>query len=85
MNENFEADFEGIVVGRSFGIDWLFRLYGVSDMKSYEVILSDEFCRRCKNLSHCVWRCISNDTCFEMTGFEERKEDEEGSEQKETF
>ena len=84
MNENFEEDFEGIVVGCGFGIDWLFRLYGVSDMKSYEVILSDEFCRRCKNLSHCAWRCISNDTCFEMTGFEERKEDEEDGEQKET-
>ena len=84
MNENFEADFEGIVVGRSFGIDWLFRLYGVSDMKSYEVILSDEFCRRCKHLWHCAWRCISNDTCFEMTGFEKRKEDEKDGEQKET-
>lgn len=84
MNENFEADFEGIVVGRSFSIDRVFCLYGVSGMKSYEVILSEEFCRRCKNLSHCAWRCISNDTCFEMTGFEERKEDEEGCEQKET-
>ena len=32
MNENFEADFEGIVVGRSFGIDRVFCLYGVSSM-----------------------------------------------------
>ena len=85
MNENGKTDFEGIVIGRGFGICWLFHLYGVSDMKSFEVILSEEFCRCCKNLSHCAWRCISNVTCFEMTGFEERKEDEEGSEQKETF
>lgn len=53
-------------------------------MKKYEVLLYEEFCKRCKWLSHCPWRCISGDTCFEMTEFEERQENENDSERKET-
>ena len=53
-------------------------------MKDYEVLLYEEFCKRCKKLTYCAWRCISNDTCFEMTAFEERKENGTDDERKET-
>lgn len=59
-------------------------LYGVSGMKDYEVLLYEEFCKRCKKYTYCAWRCISDDTCFEMTAFEERKENGKDDERKET-
>lgn len=53
-------------------------------MKDYEVLLYEEFCKRCKKFTYCAWQCISNDTCFEMTAFEERKENGKDDERKET-
>lgn len=43
MNENFEADFEGIVIGRGFGIDRVFCLYGVSSMTEKDTELWNKF------------------------------------------
>lgn len=45
-------------------------------MKEYEVFLYEKFCKSCKSIAHCPWLCISGGTCFEMTAFEERKENE---------
>ena len=59
-------------------------LYGVSSMKDYEMPLYEKFCKRCKKLADCAWLCISNDTCFEMTALEERKENEKDDERKKT-
>ena len=53
-------------------------------MKDYEMPLYEKFCKRCKKLADCAWLCISNDTCFEMTAFEERKENEKDDERKKT-
>lgn len=53
-------------------------------MKGYEVLLYEEFCKRCKKVKSCPWLCMSNDTCFEMSAFEERKENENDDERKKT-
>lgn len=52
-------------------------------MKEYEVLLYEEFCKRCKSLAHCPWRCLSGDTCFEMVAFEAYGEMENDNECKE--
>lgn len=51
-------------------------------MKQIEVPFYENYCKRCKSLAHCPWRCISGDTCLEMTAFEENKEHESDSEEK---
>lgn len=53
-------------------------------MKNYELLLYEKFCKRCKSFACCPWLSISNDTCFEMTEFEERKENESDDEGKST-
>ncbi len=46
-------------------------------MKDYEIPFYENYCKRCKSLDHCPWRCISGDTCLELTKFEEAtKEDD---------
>lgn len=64
----------------------LFYIYGGAIMKQYEISFYENYCKRCKSLAHCPWRNISDDTCLEMTGFEEREENEKdnGNERKET-
>ena len=74
----------GVVWSSSCGGYRIFYLYGVSSMKDYEMPLYEKFCKRCKKLADCAWLCISNDTCFEMTAFEERKENEKDDERKKT-
>ena len=54
-------------------------------MKDYELPFYLHYCmRRCKSFEHCPWLCISGETCLELTEFEERKENENDSERKET-
>ena len=51
-------------------------------MTGYEVLLYEDFCKRCKKVKECPWLCISNDTCFEMVAFEERNENEKHEREK---
>ena len=51
-------------------------------MKGYELALYEKFCKHCKKVVYCPWLCMSNDTCFEMTAFEERKENEKDERKK---
>jgi len=53
-------------------------------MKKVETAFYENYCLRCKFLSHCPWRCISGDTCLELTKVEERNEKETEKELKET-
>ncbi len=53
-------------------------------MKEVETAFYENYCLRCKFLPHCPWRCISGDTCLELTRFEERNENENDNERKET-
>ena len=52
-------------------------------MKRYELELYEKFCRRCKNFYACPWLSISNETCFEMTAFKEKKDETDGRNGKE--
>ena len=47
-------------------------------MKRYELELYEKFCRRCKNFFACPWLSISNETCFEMTAYEEKEDETDG-------
>lgn len=85
MRATHENDQTGIeVIAFAVGLDScrIFYFYGVSDMKGYEVLLYEDFCKRCKKVKECPWLCISNDTCFEMVAFEERNENEKHEREK---
>lgn len=47
-------------------------------MKDYEVGLYEKYCKHCKNIAHCPWLSISNETCFEMTAYKEKKDETDG-------
>ena len=81
-HENDQTGIEVIAFIGCFGYCRIFYFYGVSDMKGYEVLLYEDFCKRCKKVKECPWLCMSNDTCFEMTAFEERKENERDEREK---
>ena len=62
----------------------LLYLHGGARMKEAETAFYENYCLRCKFLPHCPWRCISGDTCLELTRFEECNENENDNERKET-
>lgn len=45
-------------------------------MKEIEKAFYEKYCLRCKYFQRCPWLCLSNDTCLELTKFEDRKEAE---------
>ena len=77
-NEDIKTAFVGTVRNRCNFAYRVFCLYGETGMKKYEVELYEKFCRRCKNFFACPWLSISNETCFEMTAYEEKEDETDG-------
>lgn len=53
-------------------------------MKEIEKAFYENYCLRCKFLPRCPWRCISGDTCLELTQFAEKLENENENKEQET-